>query len=335
MIQKFDISNFGPITHLRATDLQNINLVIGRNGSGKTILLKALYAAIKTIEQYKRGRDVRTDKDILADKLRWTFQAQVLKNIIKNGESRLSFQMVSSDNETFEYSFGTSTTKEISNLTNTFAPRPSDNSVFIPAKEVLSLRNIILKWKNQFSDFGFDDTFVDLASALTPTDSMRSYNGFTSDHKELEQIMGGRLEYDKEYNEWMFKDKNNKKIEISLTAEGIKKLSIIDLLLGNHYLNENSVIFIDEIEANLHPELIYDFLSIIVHLAKAGIQFFISTHSYFVIKSLYILAHTENIHIPTISIESDNILQSDLFDEMPSNPIIGESINLYKREISL
>ncbi|HBZ34379.1 MAG TPA: ATPase [Bacteroidales bacterium] len=334
MIQSVSLNGFGPIQNMQADNLQNINLLIGHNGAGKTFFLKALYSAIKTIEQFQRGKDVRTDKEILSEKLRWTFQAKSLGNLVRKGDNILKFRM-SSSTELFEYSFGVTTTKAVQNLLNTFQPRPTDNSIFIPAKEILSLRDIIADSKNRYSEFGFDDTYFDLANAIAPTTKGRNYKAFSKARQSLEGIIGGRLEYNNDNSEWLFKDKANRKYEVSLTAEGIKKLSIIDLLLGNHYLSDKSVIIIDEIEANLHPELIYNFLKIIVLIAKAGIQFFISTHSYFVIKSLYILAHTENIHIPTISIETDHIQRSDLFEEMPTNPIIGESINLYKREIDL
>lgn len=334
MIKSISLEGYGPIQKLQFDGLKNINLLIGRNGSGKTILLKALYVAIKTIEQYRRGKDVRTDKEILADKLHWTFQARTLGNLVKKGEPSLKFHM-SSQNETFEYSFGTSTIKSIQNLVNTFQSRPNDNSIFIPAKEILSLNNIIADSRNRYAEYGFDDTYFDLANALAPTTKGRNYKVFSKARYSLGQIIGGRLEYDTQQKEWIFRDNNNRKIEISLTSEGIKKLSIMEVLLGNHYLCDRSVIIIDEIEANLHPEMINRFLEIIVSLSKIGIQFFISTHSYFVIKNLYIIAHRDKISIPTLSFDTDGILISDLQKEMPNNPIIQESINIYKREIDL
>ena len=57
MIKSISINNFGPISHVDYNSLGKINLIIGSNGSGKTILLKSLYAATKTIEQYRRGKD--------------------------------------------------------------------------------------------------------------------------------------------------------------------------------------------------------------------------------------------------------------------------------------
>lgn len=77
-------------------------------------------------------------------------------------------------------------------------------------------------------------------------------------------------------------------------------------------------------------------MDIIQLLTHAGLQFFISSHSYFVIKKLYLLAHQREMSIPVISFESDgNIKYSNLKEEMPDNAIIDESIRLYREEIEL
>lgn len=65
-----------------------------------------------------------------------------------------------------------------------------------------------------------------------------------------------------------------------------------------------------------------------------GIQFFITTHSYFVIKKLYLLAMREQGMVNCISLEnSGNNFYCDLFDGMPPNSIINTSVNLYRQEI--
>jgi len=69
MLNAIKLSNFGPLTHLDWPNLGPINLVIGDNGTGKTFLLKALYCAVRTLEEYKRGDDQRTATEILAEKL--------------------------------------------------------------------------------------------------------------------------------------------------------------------------------------------------------------------------------------------------------------------------
>ena len=334
MIKKLKLENFGAVSLAECGSLGSINLVIGPNQSGKTTLLKALYASVKTVEQHKRGRDIRSDKEILGDKLFWTFQSRQLGNIVRKGESSLSFSMASDKDETFAFSFGTSTTKSPAICANTFAPRDS-NSIFISAKEILSWREIVMDARNRYSKFDFDDTYLDLARALTPTTKGKNYKAFADARLGVGTMIGGRLDYDAERKEWVFVGKDRKVYELSLTSEGVKKLAILDLLLGNHYLDNNSVIFIDEVEANLHPALIGKLMDIIVDLAKAGVQFFIASHSYFVIKKLYILAHQHKMSIPVLSFNEGVCELGNLKKNMPKNAIIDESVNLYKEEVCL
>lgn len=187
-----------------------------------------------------------------------------------------------------------------------------------------------------YKEFGFDDTYYELAKSLLirPTKG-RNYPEFAKARRILVGSLGGSLCYDNEEKEWIFKQ-GNKKYSISSTSEGIKKLSILDTLLGNHYLKKDAVVFIDEPEAALHPALISTFMEIISLLADSGLQFFIASHSYYVIKKLYLLAHQKKKNIPVISFTSENTVEyGDLKVEMPDNAIIDESIRLYKEEIIL
>ena len=333
MIKTLFIQNLGPIPKVQSGDLGAINLIIGPNQSGKTFVLKALYSALKTVEQYKRGKENRTDKEILSDKLYWTFQSSELGNIVRKGENSMSFTMTSYDNEELTYSFGPSTVKQANIDMNTFSPR-SSNTVFIPAKEILSIRDIIIEAKED-NRFGFEEPYSDLAKALSRTQKGKNFNSFVQARDIVGSMVGGRLEFNEDKKEWQFHDNDRRIYEVATTSEGVKKLSILDLLLGNRYLDNHSIIIIDEIEANLHPSMIAQFLDAIFKLAESGVQFFISSHSYFVIKRLYILAHRNNLSIPVLSFDKGQCTVSDLKVEMPQNAIIDESIALYKDEISL
>lgn len=334
MIKNLSINNLGPIETIEVSGLQNINLIIGPNQSGKTFLLKALYSALKTVEQSRRGKDNRTEREILSDKLYWTFQVSELGSIVRKGSNTFRFTMDSDDQERFTLSLGQSAAKFATVEQNSFRQR-SSNSVFIPAKEVISIKDIILESRESRSEFGFEDPYYDLAKALNKTQKGRNFSAFANARQNVIEMIGGRLEYSQEKEEWLFRDSQRRMYELASTSEGAKKLSILDLLLGNRYLDNHSIILIDEVEANLHPSLISRYLETLMLLSEAGIQFFISTHSYFVIKYLYVMAHKEGMHIPVLSFDKGNCIQGDLMVEMPKNPIIEESIKLYKEEISL
>ena len=84
-----------------------------------------------------------------------------------------------------------------------------------------------------------------------------------------------------------------------------------------------------------HPEAISKLLNIIAMLANHGIQFFIASHSYFVIKKLFLIAQEQQMSIPVLSFQDNQWVQSDLKKDMPDNPIIDESIRLYEEEVDL
>jgi len=335
MLDSIELENFGPLTRLDWRNLGRINLMIGGNGTGKTFVLKALYTAMRTIEEYRRGDDQRTAAEILAEKLYWTFQPDKIGDLVTKGADGPLSCTIQFDQQDFMYSFGKDTTKQISSLENHVPPR-SSNSIFLPAKEVLSLHQIILKSREQDKVFGFDDTYLDLARALRQSPRMgKNYVEFARSRQSLEDIVGGRVEYDETSGRWQFK-KGNQRFQIGVTAEGIKKIAILDTLLGNRYLDVNSLVLIDEPESALHPSAVCKLLDIIAVLAQRGIQFFLASHSYFVVKKLFLLAQEQDLSIPVISAHDGQWSVADLKDGMPpQNSIIDESIRLYKEEVEL
>lgn len=334
MLNSAELKNFGPLSRISWQGLGKINLVIGGNGSGKTFLLKALYSAMRTLEEYKRGDDQRSAAEILADKLYWTFQSEKIGDLVSKGADAPLSCHITFDSQDFSYVFGKDTTKQISSENH--VPPRSSNSIFLPAKEVLSLHHIILKSREQDKLFGFDDTYLDLARALRqPPRGGFNYLKSAQARQSLEEILGGKVEYDEVSGRWQFINRHNQKFPIGVTAEGIKKIAILDTLLGNRYLTPDSIIFIDEPESALHPVAVSKFLDIRTTMAESGMQFFLASHSYFVVKKLFLIAQEKNMSIPLISADARKWLTSDLKEGMPDNSIIDESIRLYQEEVGL
>lgn len=334
MINTFSLSNYGPVESLSWNNLGSINLIIGGNGLGKTITLKALYSAIKSVEEYKRGNDPRKIHDILAEKMYWTFQAERLGDLqLKGAKDKLRFTMQCTEGQ-LDYSFTDKASTTLVDVSDKFKKKREDNSIFLPAKEVLSLFNIIIKTRDD-KLFGFDDTYFDLVKALRRPNQMgKNYKAFSDARLRLESMLEGKVLFDGESGRWSY-TKGRSNFSMQTTSEGIKKIAILDTLLGNRYLTPGSIVFIDEPESALHPKMLTQFLDIIGVLANQGIQFFIASHSYYVIKKLLLIARSQNQSLPTISLEKTAITYSDLLDGMPDNEIINESIRLYDEEIQV
>ena len=334
-ISRICIKNFGVLPDIDLDRLLPVNLVIGENCTGKTSFLKLMYAVVKSMEVFRRGDDVRSFSDIISEKLRWTFQVDKIGDLVTKGAEgscAVSMQMTE-DNAGF--TFSQSASGNVGTAEHPAANRNA-NSVFIPAKEVLSLFAVILKSREIDSSFGFDDTYYDLVKALRVAPGRgRNYAALANSRKKLKDIISGKVDFDEKRERWYYKDSRQYRYSIGATSEGIKKISILDRLFANGYVDRNSVIFIDELESALHPDAISGFLDMIFDIASAlGTQFFISSHSYFVIKKLALLAMKEADKVGCISLKRNSIYEfCDLHNGLPQNSIIDAAISLYEEEV--
>lgn len=334
MIKEFQVQNFGCIDSIRVENLKGINLIVGPNSCGKSTLLKALYAAKRSAELFQRGKNDESYQRLLHKKLRWTFQVDSLQSLIKRDASLSANVQFKADKTEVNFSIDKQKGLICSPLYNAVKPT-SVNSVFLPAKEILSLQKLVIKTHSLDMEFGFDETYYDLAMALnSPTTKGKNPGGFANSRKMLKDITGGVVSFDAKENRWFLK-KDGHTFPIELASDGIKKIGILDTLLGNRFLTKSSVVFIDELESSLHPTAISKFLDIVYELSACGVQFIISSHSYFVVKKLYLLAQKNRQSIPIISLDGGYRVD-DLLDGIPEdNQIIAESIRLYEEEIDL
>ena len=213
-IEDLQVKNFGMIEDFQCNQFSNINLIIGENGTGKTFLLKALYSAVKALEEYKRGDDISPINDILSEKLRWTFQVDKLGDIVaRSAEENLDFRL-KMDKICLNYQFSKSAASKVG-MVDPIANGKEGNSIFIPAKEVLSLFSVILKSREIDKSFGFDDTYYDLVKALRISPSKgRNYAVFADSRKVVGNVIDGKVEYDENNGKWYFRNKKIKNFRL-------------------------------------------------------------------------------------------------------------------------
>ena len=75
-------------------------------------------------------------------------------------------------------------------------------------------------------------------------------------------------------------------LEFTLLAEGLRKLGLLWLLIQNGTLLQGSVLFWDEPETNLNPRLFGPVVEILLELQRQGVQIFLATHDYLILKQL-------------------------------------------------
>jgi len=102
--------------------------------------------------------------------------------------------------------------------------------------------------------------------------------------------------WDSKSSTFKYVRKDNQEFDLSESATGVKSFGIIKLLLQNGYLNNKTLLIIDEPEAHLHPQWIVEYARLIVLLHKElGVKFLISSHNPDMISAIKYIAEKEQI----------------------------------------
>ena len=107
-------------------------------------------------------------------------------------------------------------------------------------------------------------------------------------------------------------------------------------LLRNGLLESGTILFWDEPENSLNPELVPILVDILLELSRNGVQIFLATHSeilaiYFSVnrkRSDTVMCHSLYRDSEIIRVES-----GDRFDLLDNNKLSAEPVKLYKKQL--
>lgn len=113
------------------------------------------------------------------------------------------------------------------------------------------------------------------------TPAQKSYSHAINQY--IKNVIHGASYYDDTHSfkgNMRFRRDDGLEIDLLDSATGIKSFSLLQTLLRNGVLSENTLLIIDEPEAHLHPQWIVEYARIIIMLhKKIGVKFFIASHS--------------------------------------------------------
>ena len=335
MFKHLLLENFGTFSRFEWSEHASVNIIIGENDTGKTYVLKALYCIAKSLEDYTNSAQAKSWKEILADKIYWVYQPnqQKLGALVKRGGDRLHLAATIWENS-YQFEFGKDTKNTITKGTEEVFKPLEPKVVYVPTKEVLTALGSISATEGQF---GFDETYHDLIRALRIPIQQKKFNGdFQKALKALAALFDGDIIM---RNDEFILKRGRETYSMPQVAEGIKKISTITTLIRNQSIQPGTVLILDEPETSLHPNAIIAFCEMLFYLSQAGVQVYLATHSYFVIKQFEILArkHKTNIQICSLDKTAEGVTAkfSDLQEGLPDNPIVDASIGLYEQDVEL
>lgn len=307
-----------------------INVFIGANGTGKTHLMKIAYAAC----------DITKTKINYAEKLTRVFlpSGRALGRLVKRQKisSRGSIEVYRTGGQKLRVSFSNHATKP-SSATITGATewslKPLE-SVYIPVKEMLSSAPGLRSLYNQ-REIHFEEIYVDILDR-----AYRPYLRGPMDKNrrqlltELQKAIDGKVAVKEE--EFFLSNKQGN-LEFTLLAEGIRKLGLLWILMQNGTLLEGSVLFWDEPETNLNPKMFRVLIDILLELQRLGVQVFLATHDYVILKELDLRKKQSDQIIYHSCFRGDDgqitTYRADSYLKIHPNAIADAFADLYDREV--
>ena len=342
MIKSLELTNFTCFDENKFEFSSGINVIIGKNGTGKTHILKVIAALVAANEEF--GHTTSQSKErlesIIAERLVGYFRPEQLGRLTRRQQGRVSSKVsLDIDGQPLSFSFsGNSKTNvkldQLPNLTQI-------SSLYLPPREMFSLFEGFLGL-NAKRELAFDETYVKLAEALDgPILRGARYDEIKKLISPLETALQAKAI--KENGRFYLKEKNNL-LEAHLVAEGLRKIASIMYLITNGSLKptNNSILFWDEPESNLNPKLITVVCDLLMQLASANVQIFIATHDYLLTHQLSLYSEYKDKKTPPMKFfclekEEDKgaiVETGTTLAEIDNNPILNEYAAFYDLEQS-
>ena len=295
MLNSLKIKDF---TVFKEADLRfanGINVIVGANGTGKTHLLKLPYAVMAMSAEEGKRRTEPPTKSLLqtriAEKISSVFRPEDrLGRLVHRQRGRNSSQVKMSFRQpgtslSFRFSSLAKSETIVDSAPSKWQDKPP---VFLPTRELLTLYpGFVPLYETRHLEF--DETWRDTCLLLgAPT--LKVPRDATIAHliAQLEKQLGGRVVLDSN-GRFYLRPFNSSDMEMSLVAEGWRKLSMLVRLISTGSLLDKGCLFWDEPEANLNPSLIREIAMAILGICEAGVQVFVATHSLFLLREFEIL----------------------------------------------
>ena len=331
-INRIKVENFTVFDKIEIDFSEGINVFVGENGTGKTHLLKIIYS----ICAWKPDPLIDMDPSI-AQKLQRCFQYLPFKDLAnrgigsENADNAITIMSwISGENKTYKiwnYSVNGEYECEANGLQESFPV------LFIPPKEMLTHGGLEKDYIDRH--LPFDVTLIDILNKTGVSTVKNITKDMLSILERLSRIINGKIVYknDRYYTE----RPDGTLIDFAAEAEGYKKFGLLYRLIETGHLQKGSVLIWDEPESNLNPTLVPFLVDILFELEYAGIQMFLATHDYFLVKYLEVRKQKHNkityhaMHKAGMQVLHESSLKYELLE---NNSLINQSIELYKEEVS-
>ena len=321
--QSLRLRNFTAFQDAAFEFVPGVNVFVGENGTGKTHVMKALYAV--QLAQSRELSDVRT---ILED----LFQTKDAVDVVRLGTGKTAIADVSGRYAGLPWGYsGQRNFYAISSSSETYKP---ERPVFIPAIDMMGHTKGFTEAYDEVR-LDFDLTCRDVVNLLRLERKNGTGHRVAPMDEPLARLLNGEIERDDAGRFYLVSKQG--RLPMPMVAEGLRKIATLVQLERNGWLATGTTLFWDEPEVNLNPILMGEIVSAILALTRRGVQVFLATHSYVILKELDLQTKREDtVRYFAFQPGADGttVMATEDLSLLAPNPILDEYASLYDRELT-
>lgn len=285
------LSNFTAFASFDHELSPGITVIIGANGTGKTHLLKLLYAACaitigedQNLTYVQKLRSVFNPHEGRIGRLARRAVGTVNARITIEREGGAKIDTTFNNRKSKDQTVARTTGRE------RWVAQPL-TSAYVPVKEMLAHAPGFLSTVSR-RELAFEDIYSDILKlAYLPVLKGKPDQNRKGLLLPLQKAIEGKVVV---HGEHFFLHNTQGNLEFSLLAEGMRKLALVWLLIQNGTLGAGSVLFWDEPEANLNPALMGQLVDVILELQRQGVQIVLTTHNHVMLKEFDLRGKSED-----------------------------------------
>ena len=321
-----------------------VNVIIGENGTGKSTLMKLIYAVRTSFDTEVYGMEhgqmslfvpfrdknydgvehlpIRQyfDADDESTNDVWLMGGELAKGSrydycreahIDDDKAVLYFDVLGADND------------------------ETHSAVFIPEKDILSHSKGLLALNTKRS-IPFDKTYIDLLSSAE-LGRIREIPTYMIDlMKKLAQVTGGEVVY--QNDQFYMKKANGQLIPFSYEASGLKRFGLLWQLIQDGQIQSGNVLFWDEPDNSLNPMLMSKLAEILMELSRHQIQIFIATHNETLARCVALhCKDSDSLMFHAMYRDEQQMIRissAPSFEQLDPNSLTGTRVKLYDAEMA-
>ncbi|MEO1386735.1 MAG: ATP-binding protein [Cyanobacteria bacterium J06634_6] len=306
MITQLELTNFSAFDHLKVDFSKRVNLLVGKNNTGKTKLLKAAYAVASGGRLLRNKPETSNDElqSFLTDQLMGLFiplnkQLGGLVHIDPrtngaNVKKTAQIQGLMDSGERVTIGFGKDS-QSITLFSEIDLQQYRANPVYMPTKEILSFMEGFNSLIERYP-FSFDQTYQDMYRLLELPNLQEEKRHALATRviAQVREICDGQFIF-RDDGKVTFTSSDGIESSANSVSEGFRRMGLLARLLETGAIEPGSAgsLYWDEPETNLHPKLMRFLAETLLDFSRNKQQIVIATHDYVLLKWFDLLMDKE------------------------------------------